>query len=57
MEELQANSYPSVLGRNLRKCLSGDNGLVSDMIESENSAVRMEADKDATAVFKGTCLF
>ena len=57
MEELQANSYPSVLGRNLRKCLFGDNGLVNEMIESENSPVRKEADKDATAVFKGTCLF
>ena len=44
MHKLTADEYPSRLGRALRKELFGEDGLIDEMIEAENSPNRKEAD-------------
>ena len=51
----QASSYPSQLGRTLRRTLFGIDGLVDEMMKSEGSYTRSEASKEKTLLFEGNC--
>ena len=57
MKRYKTGPHPSTLGRNLRKDLFGLDGLTTDMIDSENSPIRKEADKNLVRVFKGQLQF
>ena len=57
MKRYKTGPHPSTLGRNLRKDLFGWDGLTTDMIESENSTIRKEADKNLVRFFKGQLPF
>ena len=53
MSKLKANSYPSQLGRELRRQLFGEDGLVNDMIDAEHSTRRVDADPMLVRKFFG----
>ena len=55
MKTHQASSYPSQLGRTLRKTLFGIDGLVDEMMNSEGSYTRSEASTEKTLLFEGNC--
>ena len=57
MHKLTADEYPSRLGRALRKELFGEDGLIDEMMEAENSLNRKEADPGLTRKFFGNLLF
>ena len=57
MKRYKTGPHPSTLGRNLRKDLSGLDGLTSDMMDSENSPIRKEADENLVRIFKGQLPF
>ena len=44
MSKLKANAYPSQLGRELRRQLFGNDGLVIDMIDAEQLTRKVDAD-------------
>ena len=55
MKTHQASSYPSQLGRTLRRTLFGIDGLVDEIMNSEGSYTRSEASKEKTLLFEGNC--
>ena len=50
---IRAGPHPSTLGRCLRKSLFGEDGLTKDMIESDNSPCRGEAEAGLAKLFDG----
>ena len=55
MKTHQASSYPSQLGRTLRRTMFGIDGWVDEMMNSEGSYTRSEASKEKTLLFEGNC--
>ena len=55
MKTHQASSYPSQLGRTLRRTLFGIDGLVDEMMNSEGSLNRSEESREKTLLFDGNC--
>ena len=53
MKTHQASSYPSQLGRTLRRTLFGIDGLVDEMMNSEGSYTRSEASKEKNSFVRG----
>ena len=53
MSKLKANPYPSKLGRELRRQLFGEDGVVNDMIDAEHSTRKVDADPMLVRKFFG----